>query len=192
MIKMILLSLLSFSALAGHINPKDGLTYQELLEGPIQNKKWDGRYDQYQYVTYYNVTSYKRVLPQAPAIKENCHEEGDRFANWAMQTTISRNFSLSASAELLGLIGLGAGLDFTREVSFSFERWAHAQRGVEAIHRVYINGETYIGKTYLKLINTSTGEEKVISHPFKSEKFKLEDQNLLITVEREITGECRI
>lgn len=167
---MFLISFISSTAFASQT------THGEWIEGR--------RFD-YRYITTYEVTTISRPLKNFPWIEEDCHDDGDRFANWAKTISYEMIYSGNISFELLG-IGLDLGGERGQSIEFSFERWIHATRGIKARHTLLEEYENWVGVTTLEMrYPDGTQVLQKQSYPFSISKV-----NYGLRVKREIVQVC--
>lgn len=147
----------------------------------------EGRRYDYRYITNYEVKKISRPLKNFPWIEEDCHDDGDRFSNWAKTISYEMVYSGSISFELLGM-GLELGHERGQTVEFSFERWIHATKGIKARHTLFEEFENWTGSTSVEFRypdgNHIMGKR---TYPFSLEKV-----NYGLRVQREILEVCEI
>lgn len=153
------------------LNPKTQEIVDGLMLGELKTKgrKGSKRFYYYRYVTFYNVEVLETPIKNVFSMREDCHNEGDRFASWAFEVSISRTIESSLGFKLLGL-EIQFGADVSKDISSTFEAWAHAQLGIKASHKPHIihevwSGETFKVKFYPKSNETIWDLENV--EPFK-------------------------
>lgn len=110
----------------------------------IKGRKYDHRY-----VSSYEISTVSKPLKNFPWVEEDCHDDGDRFANWAKTISYQINYSGTISLEFLGM-GLELGGQRSQMVELSFERWVHATRGVMARHALFEEYENWQGRTRIE------------------------------------------
>jgi hypothetical protein len=148
--------------------------------------EWQERWGQQ--FRYHSFASYRKVsrpLKNFPWIQEDCHDEGDRFANWNKTLKYSINYQGKVGFSFLGL-GLELGSEVGRSLEFGLERWIHATRGMRARHILYEEYEVmegYSQKEILKKDGSLLLQEK--KHPFR-----VTHLNYGIYVKREILEMC--
>lgn len=167
---LILLSLFSLRAIASH------QTYGEWIEG---------RKSDYRYVTTYEVSKVSKPLKSFPWIEEDCHDDGDRFANWAKTISYEMIYSGNISFELLGL-GLELGGERGQTIEFSFERWIHATKGIKARHTLVEEYENWVGTTKVEF--KYPDGTQVFGN--KTYPFSISKVNYGLRVERKIIQLC--
>jgi hypothetical protein len=151
----------------------------------IEGEWIKGRKSDYRYLTTYEVIKVSRPLKNFPWIEEDCHDDGDRFANWAKTISYQVTYSGSISFELLGL-GFELGGEKARTVEFTFERWIHATRGIKARHTLMEEYENWVGNTQVEFMSHQ-GE---ITRGLKTYPFSLSKVNYGLKVKRDILQEC--
>lgn len=163
-------------------------TFQNIEIGePYATRSWRHRYLN-RVVTLYNTSFKREPLPRAPRFHEACHDSGDRFANWSQTESFTRSVQAGLELSLLGFAGLNISGEYSRDFSFSFERWIHATAGVEAMHSPFIEYTVYEGKSYLQTINLKTGES--YNSPLDDPEFYVDYISPYLLVEREVLSSC--
>lgn len=144
-----------------------------------------GRREDFRYVTEYQVKKTERPFKGVPWIQEDCHDDGDRFANWSRTMAYEITYSGGVSFELLG-VGLELGGERTQSVELAFERWIHATRGIRAKHVLFESFEDWEGLTRVEFL-TASGE---IVPGKKKYPFRLSHMNYGLFVKRDILEVC--
>lgn len=158
-----------------------------LAENQEVTGEWiEGRRYDYRYLTQYEVKKTLRPLKSFPWIEEDCHDDGDRFANWSKTISYDVTYSGSISFDFLGL-GFEIGGDRGQSVEFAFERWVHATKGVRARHVLMEEFETWNGITSVEF----RYEDGSIVKGSKTYPMKLEKLNYGLIVKREILEVCQ-
>lgn len=152
----------------------------------IQTGEWirARRYD-YRYKTVYDIESVSRPLQHHPWIQEDCHDDGDRFANWEKSISYEVTYSGDISFDLLGF-SFGFGRDRSESVSVSFQRWVHATKGLRARHTLMENFQVWKGVT---IVEYRYADGSIVEGD-REYDFKLGPLNLGLSVEREILEVC--
>lgn len=143
-----------------------------------------GRRHDFRYVTEYEVQTIRRPFAGVPWIEEDCHDDGDRFANWSRTISYAITYSGGLSFELLG-VGLDLGAERTRSVELAFERWIHATAGVRARHVLHEQFENWTGETRVEFLR-----DGVVVPGKKTYPFRLTHLNYGLSVERQILELC--
>jgi hypothetical protein len=142
------------------------------------------RYD-YRYVSTYEVSAVSQPLKIFPWIEEDCHDDGDRFANWVKTIRYQMTYSGIISFKLLG-VGLELGGESAREIEFVFERWIHATKGIKARHTLFEEYENWVGTSKVEFrYPDGTQEFENRTYPFTIKKV-----NYGLRVERKIIQLC--
>lgn len=144
-----------------------------------------GRRQDFRYITDYEVKKVQRPFQGVPWIEEDCHDDGDRFANWSKSISYAITYSGGVSFELLG-VGLELGAERSRAVEIAFERWVHATRGIRARHVLYEQYETWEGTTRVEFMD----EAGKITDGKNKYPFRLNRMNYGLFVKREILENC--
>jgi hypothetical protein len=146
----------------------------------ITKKKYD-----YRYVTNYEVKTIKRPLKNFPWIEEDCHDQGNRFANWSKSMSYDIVYSGSLSFSLLGFLDIDLGKEKSKTVEFTFQRWVTPTEGIKARHVLHEEFEIWEGQTQVQYRYGN-----VIEIGNKTYPFKLEKVNYGISVVRVNVEEC--
>lgn len=144
-----------------------------------------GRRSTYRYVTEYTVKKVKVPLVDFPWIEEDCHDTGNRFANWVKSISYEIRYGGALNFSLLGFLEIDLGGDRSRTVEFTFQRWVTPTEGLRARHRLMENYEIWEGLTYIET-QTAKGIQRS-SEPYP---FLLEKANYGISVDREVLEIC--
>jgi hypothetical protein len=139
----------------------------------------------YRYVTEYEVKKIRKPLWGYPWIEEDCHDTGNRFANWAQTITYEVSYGGGLNFSLLGFFEVDLGGERSRSIEYTFQRWVTPTEGIRARHRLMENYETWEGTTYLE-IQTPHGTQRTD----RTFPFFLDRLNYGISVEREILEVC--
>ena len=154
---------------------------QVRVEGEwISKRKYD-----YRYVTEYEVKTIKRPLKNFPWIEEDCHDQGNRFANWSKSMSYEIVYSGSLNFNLLGIFDIDLGNERSKTIEFNFQRWITPSEGIKARHILHEEFEVWEGKT-----NIEYRYGNLIEVGKKTYPFKLEKANYGIFVERVNVVEC--
>lgn len=168
-------------------HPFSKKTYQNIKYGePYRGRSWRYRYLN-RVVTVYNIEEREERLKDAPSFHENCHDLGDRFANWQYSKTFSRSISTGVDFELLGF-GLSVGGDLSQDFEVSFQRWVIATEGIEAIHTPFMRYQVYKGESFIQTINLTTGE--FYASPLERDNFFVTHVDPFIIVKRKVLQKC--
>jgi hypothetical protein len=138
----------------------------EIVEGP-----WiKGRKNDYRYVTQYEKINIKRPLNDFPWIEEDCHDNGNRFANWSKGHSYEITYNGALSFSLLGFFDVELGTERTKTIEFTFQRWVTPTLGIRARHVLHEEYEIWEGETRVEFRrdNSSFYGEKV--YPFRLDK----------------------
>lgn len=146
----------------------------------IKKRKYD-----YRYVTEYDVITIKRPLKNFPWIEEDCHDQGNRFANWSKSMSYEIIYSGSVNFKLLGILDIDLGNERSRTVEFNFQRWITPTEGIKARHILHEEFEVWEGKTFIEYRYGDSIEVGEKFYPFKLEKI-----NYGISVERVNVRSC--
>lgn len=153
--------------------------------GPKIRANRFSRAEAYRYHTHYNIKIKEESVPGMPWVEEDCHDESDRFFNWAKSVVFSKQYSGSVGFSLLGF-DLSVGADIGHETEISFERWIQATRGLRARHQLIKRFEVWEGVTYRETF-WDNGEVTMSKQPTP---FKLSYVNPGLVVKREILERC--
>ncbi len=138
----------------------------EKMEGEwIRGRRYD-----YRYVTSYEVKKVKRPLKNFPWIEEDCHDNGNRFANWSKSHSYEITYSGVINFNLLGFLDVEFGNEKTKTVEFTFQRWVTPTLGIKARHVLYEEYEVWEGITKVEYKFADHVEETEKSYPFKIDK----------------------
>jgi hypothetical protein len=151
----------------------------------IQGEWIKKRKHELRYVSHYEVKKIKRPLVNFPWIQEDCHDQGNRFANWSKSLSYEIVYSGAISFNLLGLLDIDLGKENTKTIEFTFQRWITPTEGIKAKHVIFEEFEIWEGHTqaeYREGDNIERGEEVF---PFKLQKI-----NYGISVQRIETEDC--
>ncbi len=171
------------------IHPISGESYDYILGGKeklVKRRNPEKTFIR-KYVTLYNVRSNESIIDGIPWVQEDCHDESDRFAVWAISRTITRAVDSSLSFEVLGL-ELSFGGEVSKEISLSFERWIQASANIQAIHRPKLAYKEWIGKTYE--VRYYPYDERIEWEEEAKSDFFMDLVDPIFFVEREIIDEC--
>lgn len=153
----------------------------ERVEGP-----WiKGRRSEYRYVTIYGIKDVKRPLKNFPWIEEDCHDNGNRFANWSKSHSYEITYSGALSFSLLGFLDVELGNERTKTVEFTFQRWVTPTLGIKARHVLHEEYEVWEGET---LVEYRSGDNSYVAD--KTYPFRLDKMNYGISVERTNVQYC--
>jgi hypothetical protein len=144
-----------------------------------------GRNKDFRYITDYEVKTTQRPYKGVPWIQQDCHDDGQRFANWSRIISYSITYSGGLSFELLG-IDLELGGERGQTIEVGFERWIHARAGIKAKHILYEEFENWEGTTRVEFRDNAG----VVSLGTKTYPFKLDHMNYGLFVKREILEVC--
>ena len=165
------------------INPFTGDEYQEVRIGEV----YKTRNHLNRAITLYNTRQVQERLHNAPSIQEECHEHGDRFANWSYSRTIERTINAGLGFGLLGIDFATEG-SLAKSFDFTVERWVIATLDVRAVHTPYMQYKVHEGVTYIQQVNTKNN--KTYNKKIKKDKFYMDYIEPKIYVERKILGDC--
>lgn len=143
------------------------------------------RRSEYRYVTTYEVKKVKKPLKNYPWIEEDCHDNGNRFANWSKSMSYDITYSGAVNFNLLGFFDLDLGTERSKTVEFNFQRWVTPTLGIKAKHVLHEEYEVWHGETRREYrVGDSTYMDDR-AYPFKLEKI-----NYGISVVRNIESYC--
>lgn len=144
-----------------------------------------GRRADYRYVTNYEVETIQKPFRGVPWIQEDCHDAGDRFANWSRTVAYEITYNGGLSFDLLG-VGFELGASRSQSVELAFERWIHATDGIKARHVLHEEYENWIGETRVEFRNDN-GETYFGSKVYP---FRLNKMNYGLFVKRDVLEVC--
>ena len=147
----------------------------------------EGRRDTYRYVTTYEVTKIKRALTDFPWIEEDCHDQGNRFANWSKSLSYEISYEGRVNFNLLGFVGIEFGGARSRTIEITFQRWVTPTLGIRARHILHEEFEIWNGQTRKEY---QVGERIEISENVTD--FRLNKINYGVSVEREVLEVCEL
>jgi hypothetical protein len=161
--------------------------YQGVAQAEVVKGEWiEGHRYNYRYITEYSVEEVSQPLKNFPWIQEDCHDDGDRFANWAKTISYEITYSGRVSFDLLGL-GFELGGERGKSIEFTFERWIHATKGIRARHILMEEFQNWVGVTRREYMypdgHTKMGKR---TYPIKIEKV-----NYGLYVKRDILEYCK-
>jgi hypothetical protein len=169
MLKLMIL-LLSFASIA-----------EEKVYGEwIAKRKYD-----YRYVTTYKVKKVKKPLKDFPWIEEDCHDSGNRFANWSKSLSYDITYTGSVAFNLLGFLDIDLGGERSKTIEFTFQRWVTPELGIKARHILHEEFEIWEGFTQVEYRYGELIEPAETRTPFR-----LDNVNYGIFVKREILQRC--
>ncbi len=154
---------------------------QNTIYGPWKSK---GSFD-VRYVTTYEVRTVKRPLKNFPWIESDCHDTGNRFANWSKSVSYEIVYGGKVSFGLLGILDLELGGEKSKTVEYTFQRWVTPTQGIRARHVLKESFEIWEGSTRKEY---RYGEETELDE--ESKPFSLSKMNYGIFVERTILERC--
>jgi hypothetical protein len=154
---------------------------KNIIEGEWIKK----RKSEYRYVTTFDIIKVKRPLKNFPWIEEDCHDNGNRFANWSRNMSYDITYSGSVNFGLLGFLDIDLGAERSKTVEFNFQRWVTPTLGIKAKHVLHEEYEVWQGETRREYRD---GDSTYMGN--KSYPFKLEKINYGISVVRNIESYC--
>lgn len=154
----------------------ESVTYGDWIEGR--------QYD-YRYVTTYNIDTIARPITQYPWIEEDCHDEGQRFANWSQSMSYEIVYNGKISFSYLGF-GLELGGERSKVVEYTFQRWVVPTKGIRARHTLHEQFENWSGTTTVEYRYADGSVEK----GEKTYPFNLTKMNYGLFVKRQILEVC--
>ena len=155
---------------------------EETVIGPwIKGKRYD-----YRYVTHYNIERVKRPMRNLPWIEEDCHDSGNRFANWSKTISYSLSYRGGLNFSLLGFLEIDLGAERSKTIDFTFQRWVTPTDGIRARHRLFEEFENWKGETQIEY----RYPDQLIERGEKTYPFSLSNASYGISVEREIIQVC--
>lgn len=155
---------------------------REMVKG-----EWiESRRSIYRYVSVYDVQHISQKLEGFPWISEDCHDDGDRFANWSKTVAYERTYEGTLNLTYLGF-GIDLGGSSSRTFEYTFERWVHATKGIRARHVLYEDFENWIGESHVEYL----GPDGSVTVGTKKYPFSLKRQNYGLVVKRERIEQCQ-
>ncbi len=149
----------------------------------IQRKNYE-----YRYVTTYEIEKISRPMSGFPWIEEDCHDEGQRFANWAKSISYEISYGGSVKFSLLGFMEIDLGADRSKTVELTFQRWVVPTKGIRARHRLMEEFQNFEGTTKKEKRYYQDGRVELSKN---SRPFKLSKVHYGISVEREVLEICQ-
>lgn len=146
-----------------------------------------GRKQDYRYVTTYEAQKIIRPFQGFPQIEQDCHDEGQRFANWAKSVSYDITYSGGLNFSFLGFAELDLGTERSKTVEFTFQRWVIPTKGLRARHTLLEDFEEWLGVTEVEFRDT----DGIIKKGQKTYPFKLNRMNYGISVHREVIEVCQ-
>ena len=162
------------------------ISYELMASELVQTGPWlRSRRSDYRYVTTYKIHKIKRPLTSFPWIEEDCHDVGNRFANWSKSMAYEIVYSGNVSFNLLGFLDLEFGKEKAKTIEFTFQRWVTPTLGLNARHILHEEFEIWEGET---LKEYQSGSDLITKN--KPTSFRLEKMNYGISVVREVLEVC--
>lgn len=146
----------------------------------------EGRRYDYRYITTFDTKRISHPMAGFPWIEQDCHDEGNRFANWSKNISYQVTYGGGLKFALLGFMEIDLTHDRSKTYEFTFQRWVVPTKGIKARNTLMeeydvLEGETRVEYRYSDN-DTEMGEEV---YPFKLSK-----TNYGISVKREVLEVC--
>ena len=189
------------------IAPIDPLSKEKVdavLVGPTIKADQGAGFDDYRYVTFYNVEIRKEPLTSLGILNEQCHDNSEYFGKYEF------SYSFTASIEVTeSLDGLGLSETLSKTQTVTTSRNVRAVGDIEATHTPYMVKQNWSGRTFIQTFTKRTGKTAfdiqvrkpsslwaviffpVILHSEYPMPFDVKNANWTFQVDRKILRHCR-